>query len=174
MLSSGLRALPPATSFFSSPSLSLGHLFSSQSALCFPLHVLHPRSCTVKNTTKHGEREREREKEKKRERTTEKERHKKERGKNSRGWTRWEEDTCDFIRHPYSNGYSITCACWLRYAFSPTRGRCWPLVLVRVSSRICAIAAAYAYLRAARARMFYARIEYALVSGVGTGVSLDH
>jgi len=67
---SALRALPSATSFFSSPhkpaspSLSLGHLsrhlFSSRDALCFPLHVLHPRSCIVKNTTKHGERERER------------------------------------------------------------------------------------------------------------------
>lgn len=37
-----------------------------------------------------------------------------------------------------------------------------------------AIAAEYAYLRAARARTFHARIEYALVSGVGTGVSLGH
>lgn len=36
------------------------------------------------------------------------------------------------------------------------------------------IATEYAYLRAARARTFYTRIEYALVSGVGTGVSLDH
>lgn len=58
---------------------------------------------------------------------------------------------CDFIRHPYSNGYSITCACWLRYAFATTRGRCRSLVLVRVSSH-ARVAPEYAYLRATRER----------------------
>jgi hypothetical protein len=28
---------------------------------------------------------------------------------------------CDFISDPYSNGYSITCACWSRYAFADER-----------------------------------------------------
>jgi hypothetical protein len=91
--------------------------------------------CSIRPSTASTKREKEREREKGR--TTEKERCKKERGRNGRGWTRWEEDTCDFIRHPYSNEYSITCACWLRYAFAPTRGRCWSLVLVRVSSHAC-------------------------------------
>lgn len=62
---------------------------------------------------------------------------------------------CDFIRHPYSNGYSIACACWSRYAFA-RRERQVLVVgvgegqLTRVRDRVAP--RIYAYLRAARTR----------------------
>lgn len=62
----------------------------------------------------------EREREGKRAREDYKKRNEK-KGRNKRGRTRWEEDMCDFISDPYSNGYSITCACWSRYAFADER-----------------------------------------------------
>lgn len=87
---------------------------------------------------------------------------------------------CNFIRHPYSNGYSIACACWSRYAFA-RRERQVLVVGVGESqlSHMRVYAIAYPNVCVSvygeNARTFYARIEYVLVSGVGTAISsVDH